>query len=121
MIQNPTLIHRYNSADESKQLHSKKKNNGLNARVIFTVTALLLFLSFGAFGASLFGDQDAYAATESEPEQAVVIVDQGETLWSIATEHATKGTDVRDYVHELRKMNGLKNSNVKVGQKLLLP
>ncbi|UUZ86904.1 LysM peptidoglycan-binding domain-containing protein [Paenibacillus sp. P26] len=45
----------------------------------------------------------------------------GDTLWAIASEHKRKGQDVRDYVDEILKVNGLKSPSLRVGQKLLLP
>jgi len=49
------------------------------------------------------------------------VVLQGDTLWEIAQEHAPEDTGIRDYVHKLKKANGLKTGNLVVGQVLYLP
>lgn len=49
------------------------------------------------------------------------VVLQGDTLWGIAREHAPENADLREYVYELKKANGLKTGNLTVGQVLRLP
>ena len=39
-------------------------------------------------------------------------VQAGDTLWDIAKEYAPKGTDLREYIYNIKKHNGLKNSNI---------
>lgn len=49
-------------------------------------------------------------------------IQYGESLWSIAEEH--KGDDyasVNDYIHEVMKINHLKDDNVSAGQYLVIP
>jgi LysM repeat protein len=52
---------------------------------------------------------------------AKVIVEQGDSLWVIASAHAPKGTDVRSYIDSIKKLNQLKSSDLREGQVLLLP
>lgn len=42
----------------------------------------------------------------------------GDTLWDIATEYAPEGADIREYIYNLKKQNGLKNSNICPGMVL---
>ncbi len=49
-----------------------------------------------------------------------VVVQQGDTLWSIATTVAGDG-DVRAVVDEIRQLNGLRGSDLAPGQVLQLP
>ncbi|WP_461480211.1 LysM peptidoglycan-binding domain-containing protein [Paenibacillus sp. PvR052] len=84
--------------------------------------ALLLFtVFFAAVLATLIFDQDAHAATSQVLVHTYVEVQSGDTLWGIASQHAGDGQDVREYVHQLKAINGLKNVNIQLGQKLLLP
>jgi LysM repeat protein len=50
----------------------------------------------------------------------VVVVESGDTLWSIA-EHYAPGIDQREAVAEIRRMNHLESNVVEVGQQLVLP
>lgn len=49
------------------------------------------------------------------------VVGQGETLWSIAGAVTEPGGDVRDTIAVIESMNMLPNSNIAVGQQLLVP
>ncbi|MCZ8513112.1 LysM peptidoglycan-binding domain-containing protein [Paenibacillus filicis] len=129
MYQNDNLLNSYNNANnltniriqrrtERSALHNNKRTYvRLSSAALF---ASLFIILFGLFAGG-FGDKGAFAATEHVQAQPFVIVGHGETLWSIASEHAGKGKDVRDYIDEIRKANGLKQSKLQEGQKLLLP
>lgn len=49
-----------------------------------------------------------------------VVVDPGDTLWSIATSVAA-GEDVRVVVDRIEELNGLRSTELVPGQVLLLP
>jgi nucleoid-associated protein YgaU len=53
--------------------------------------------------------------------QGSVVVESGDTLWSIATSVAGTGRDVRAVVDEIRRVNGLVGSVLTPGQVLRLP
>ncbi len=48
-------------------------------------------------------------------------VHAGETLWSIASDLADDGDDVRGVVADIRDLNGLTTSVIGVGQVLIVP
>jgi len=54
-------------------------------------------------------------------EVITVVVYSGDTLWSIAKQYAPKGTDVRMYISQIEKLNGLKTVQLQEGQTLRLP
>jgi len=58
---------------------------------------------------------DTVRATESH------IVGQGETLWVIAEDFTAPGGDVRATVADIRDLNGMSSSLVRVGQSLVVP
>ncbi len=64
-------------------------------------------------------------AMASSPEQGIAVdvytVGSGETLWSIASTHASPGADVRDVVDDLMSLNELSTSSLATGQQLLVP
>ncbi|OMF20223.1 hypothetical protein BK127_03000 [Paenibacillus sp. FSL H7-0331] len=69
----------------------------------------------------LGGDLDAYASSDHTPIEYSVEIVNGDTLWSIASKHVHKGQDVREYIYNLKKVNGLKSSILQEGQTLRLP
>jgi len=52
-------------------------------------------------------------------EQIVVL--PGDTLWNIAEEHAPRGSNIRQYIQKLKRVNGLDGSSIQAGQILILP
>lgn len=44
----------------------------------------------------------------------------GDTLWNIASEACPEGMDVREYIHEVSKMNGIEDGNIRPGQTIEL-
>ncbi|MCW2605849.1 MAG: hypothetical protein JWO60_542 [Frankiales bacterium] len=83
--------------------------------VVLTLVALL----FAAFSLGRTGTQ---AATTTEPSPAVVqtTVQPGETLWAVA-KRVAPGTDPREVVQRLQRLNHLRGSGLQAGQQLLLP
>lgn len=50
-----------------------------------------------------------------------VIVNRGDSLWSIAAERNVKGRDVRELILAVRKANDLDRGPLRIGQRLLVP
>ncbi|WP_238322809.1 LysM peptidoglycan-binding domain-containing protein [Gorillibacterium massiliense] len=51
---------------------------------------------------------------------AVIDVGTGESLWSIARDHAD-GRNMKSYIRDLKQLNGLENNTLQIGQILYLP
>lgn len=45
----------------------------------------------------------------------------GDTLWGIASLNMPEGGNIRSYINKLKKLNGLKSSDIRAGQILMLP
>lgn len=46
------------------------------------------------------------------------IVQQGDTLWKIGLENKAENQDIRNYIHKVKKLNNLENSNLNQGQEI---
>jgi LysM repeat protein len=53
-------------------------------------------------------------------DQRSIVVQPGQTLWSIAKDVAPD-RDIREVIYEIRRINGLDNAMVRSGQTLVLP
>ncbi|MEY9093342.1 LysM domain-containing protein [Paenibacillus sp. RC84] len=68
------------------------------------------------------GQRQAAAFNKQESAEPSVIVQRGDTLWSIAATQAPEGSDVRAYIYKLRKVNQLSAGDVlKAGDVIKLP
>lgn len=83
-------------------------------RLVVFLGALVLLLA-----AAVFWGAGSVATERPEPTR-VVVVDQGDTLWAIASEITADG-DVRGMVDRIEALNGLDSAGLQVGQKLRVP
>lgn len=77
-----------------------------------------LLLASGVVATGQFAD--AADSAPAGPVTAVVVVQPGESLWSIAQSIAP-GADPREMVLRLRELNGLGSAVVVPGQSLVVP
>lgn len=86
-------------------------------RAIFIIIGVIIFINL------LIPDK---AFSNQKVEYKTVAVSNGDTLWTIAKEEQKEnayyeGKDIRDIVYNIKKVNNLKNSNLKVNQVLEIP
>lgn len=61
-------------------------------------------------------------ASENEEHSVIsVVVEPGDTLWSIAREYKPAGTDLRKFVYEVASDNGITDGNIICGQTIYVP
>ncbi|MBR3720502.1 MAG: LysM peptidoglycan-binding domain-containing protein [Clostridia bacterium] len=89
-------------------------------RFVISTTILLLLILLG--GSVLFNS--TYSC--NNVKYKTVYVTQGDTLWKIASEEQDsnsyyKDKDVRDIIYDIKEINDLKISDLKVGQELKIP
>jgi hypothetical protein len=82
------------------------------ARFILSLAFLFVVLLTIVYSTSVLGYK--------QQEYKKILVREGNTLWSIACEHY-KGTDIRKYIYELKKINNLTDSTIFQGDELLIP
>ena len=82
--------------------------------LVLAVGLLLAAISLGRAGSQ------AATATETGPALQQTTVQQGETLWSVA-QRIAPDNDPREVVAQIRRINHLESSSLRVGQQLLLP
>ena len=75
---------------------------------------------FGAFSLGRSATQASSIAGDGAPAAQLTVVQQGESLWSVARRIAP-ANDPREVVAQIRRLNGLASSELQPGQQLLLP
>lgn len=80
-------------------------------------TAIAVFLLLLALTTRLLFQ---IAGAEDEVTYKVITVIDGDSLWSMAKDQEPKD-DIRKYIYQIRKINGLDQANIKVGDRLKLP
>lgn len=105
------------SARTRRQGPTGRRAWSLRARLValLLVTGVLLGIN------ALLGGMPADAAALSaQPGEVVVIVQPGDTLWKLAQQAAPQ-LDPRVAILEIRALNGLADSGIMTGQRLVIP
>lgn len=85
--------------------------------VVFLAVALLVMLAAVFLGATSVATD---SAGEGPQQTEVIMVDSGQTLWSIAAERAEDGK-VREMVDHIKRLNALDSAMLMAGQELHVP
>ena len=83
-----------------------------NTFVLLTM-ALILCLGTLAMG----GEKGVQTKTYYECIQ----VQKGDSIWEIAEEYKMEGTDTEQMVDEILEVNGMKNTNIRTGESIIVP
>ena len=82
---------------------------------LMTICVVLIIFIMAGF---IFGQSSA--GLEEQRYESVTI-EYGDTVWGIAAEYVTNDMDIRIYVKEILKENGLKAGELYPGQILRIP
>lgn len=111
-----------NSATQGSHYNRAKtrstKRTKQTFRFIVAVVGLVVMLSF-----SIFLKVNAVSGNviEEVKEPVRIVVERGDTLWAIASEHLPKGKNIRSYIDIIKRYNHLESSLLMEGQLLVLP
>ena len=109
-----------NSAAKKKRLQSSRSRSW-TIRIFVLAVMIILFSFVALLHAYALSPANVQIQNHAAAEHSVISVKYGDSLWSIAKEHADQRTDIRIYVDKMMKLNKLKSANLQIGQKLLLP
>lgn len=77
--------------------------------------ALIFVLAVAALLIIAYNSKSHHEFTENS-----YYVAPGDTLWDIATIYCPDDMDKREYIAEIEKLNGMKNSGIYAGQKIVV-
>lgn len=91
-----------------------RKSRELRRKMFFIMT-ITMILSLGTFALGGQGNQTTRTVYES------VVIHSGDTIWSIAEEYKMEKENIEHMVDKIMKMNDLCSSNIKAGQRIIVP
>lgn len=95
-------------AEKKNKMKKKKRARTL---ALLLICSMMLILIISQNNVAL-GDNTEYQS---------IVVNEGDTLWVIASSNAPKNTDTRNYLGKILSLNNLSSSIIYPGQELLLP
>lgn len=96
----------------------KRRRRRRRARFVFFV---IMLLALAIARAAAFGGDSSAGGCGGEVVYAEVFVNAGDTLWSIASDNAPAGSDLRKYIREIEKINGFSNQPLRANTVIFLP
>lgn len=97
------------------------KRTQYNFRLAVVTIALVLAVSL-AFGRSYVFAKISEKQTPSHKYFTSIQIEQGDTLWSIATSYLPAGYDsISGYISEIKQINSLQSDVIHEGQYLMIP
>ena len=95
-----------------RRIVRKSRKFRKNTFVLLTM-ALILCLGTLAMG----GEEDVQTKTYYECVQ----VQKGDSIWEIAEEYKMDGANTEQMVDEIMAVNGMKNTNIRAGESIIVP
>jgi hypothetical protein len=112
--QAPGIVLRFPAERAAARLRRQRLIEG-RRRLALLIAALAIVL-----GVVLGGGGGGVAVASKTGAPRTVVLQPGDTLWSVATQYAPDGVDPRAYVDALERINGLEGG-ARAGTQLTLP
>ncbi len=97
----------------------RQRERRKNILLTLFTSCLILVLSFTAGSFLSNAETDDKEITFKYYKS--ILIENGDTLWSIATEHKAPAMDTKALVEEIKKMNGLGSDHITTGNYLVVP
>ncbi|MGE5328784.1 MAG: LysM peptidoglycan-binding domain-containing protein [Deltaproteobacteria bacterium] len=65
--------------------------------------------------------QNKFLYSYNYPKTQCIIIQGGDSLWSIAQKYKAKNDDTRDFIERVKEINSLDNSELTQGQEIKVP
>ena len=101
------------TSSKYRRLMRQRKLRRQRRAAAIILMVVMVFVANVAFSATTQSN-DKYDMIE-------VVVEPGDTVWSIAKANMPAGGNLNEYVYEISANNGVKDGNIYVGQVLYIP
>ncbi|NBI27817.1 cell division suppressor protein YneA [Chengkuizengella marina] len=119
------LIYTSNAIDTKKAEQLKVINKPIFLRkkilfILITTVIVTIGLMFGAI-LNVFALENPDNIQHQDKQMIQIHVKPGDSLWSVAKSYAPREMDIRYFISKIKEENQLQNSNIIIGQILLIP
>lgn len=89
--------------------------------ILLTIVTSLLILILSFTAGSFLSNAETEDREVTFKYYKSILIENGDTLWSIATEHKAPDMDTKSFVNEIKKMNGLSSDRITTGNYIVVP
>lgn len=97
----------------------KRKRTYIKNKMRFTIFIICMSLTMLSLLNILIVKNEAYSS--SSIDSMKVVVEAGDTIWSIAKKHNYYNEDVRKIIHEIIELNNIEDCIIKPGDTIKIP
>ena len=110
------------TVQERKRRNEMKRRKQVAKQKMVLLLATVFVITIGSV---VFGSIFSSAKNPDEDIQRYkyyksIVIEQGDSLWSIAQEYKSNDVTTKEYVEELKELNALKSENIREGQHLMV-
>ena len=108
--------------DKRERLRVRRRKQVAKQKMMLLL-AITLLITIGsiAYGTIFSSAKDPATDIPQYKYYKSITIEQGDSLWSIAEEYCTDAyEDTRDYIDELKELNGLTSETIHEGQHLVV-
>ena len=98
--------------EKTKKLRIKSKKR-FAIFILFLIAVSAVIFMFTAGVGMAFGTD--------HPNCVEITVAENDSLWSIASQYNSSGTDIREMIYDIKAANDMTTSDIQVGDKLIIP
>ena len=108
--------------DERKRKCRAIKRKRLLKQKIALMIVSICMITIGsvAFGSIFSAAKDSASNIQEYKYYKSIVIEKGDSLWSIAKQYNHESLNNHDYVKELKELNGLTSETIHAGQHLLI-
>ena len=102
----------------------RRKQQSLHQRIAVMVLTICIILCGVLIGSGIMAAGKSKASEENASFKyyTSIEIEQGDTLWSIASEYMSAEYDsIQDYIEEVKELNQLGPDDIHAGQYLMIP
>ena len=108
------------TADERRERNLKKRRRQVAKRNISILLCTVFMITVASV---VFGSSFSAAKNDVEVEKYYksIEIQLGDTLWDLAEEYCDDQVSIKEYISEVKELNGLGTSTIHEGQYLVVP
>jgi LysM repeat protein len=104
-------------------MSKEKRKRQLQKRVTLGLVTAVLVIAFSILYGSLYVNAEGIESARSQKYYTSIEVQYGETLWAVAERYIDYAyyADIGAYIKEVKRINHLRNDEIKAGCYLVVP
>ncbi len=104
------------------RIKREEKRELSNVKILLAASIITFFVLIALFLVPARKVNASVSNADAKYRITSIVIEKGDTLWDLAKEYYTSDfSSIKEYIKEIKRLNGLKNDNITAGNYLLIP